>query len=161
MPTPNAAWRFRSFRSRVMSKRSGSSQASGSRLAEPNIMYTLESTGMSTPWRLTGQVFVRNRPCTGASKRRLSSTAFGMRVRSWRSSAICSGRSSRRLTRLLISRVVVSDPATSRNWQKPTICFSVSRWPSRSTVSNRVRRSSGTGSPASMAAARPLMCGSK
>ena len=88
-----------------------------SRLAEAYITRTLASAGMGQPATSVSATAVRNRPCTGGSKRSTSSMALSSSDQSATSLARSSGCVQSRWTAFPMAWVVVSLPATSRIWQ--------------------------------------------
>ena len=121
MPQLNEKWRIDSPRGRSTRKASGSSKVASSRFADAYSTISFESTGSVTPWRVTSSLFVRHRPSTGGSNRRLSSTVVRISDGSATTRSQRFGRSSsRRHTQLVISDVVVSWPAISSWFTMPT-----------------------------------------
>ena len=72
MPQPNAMWRLSA---RAMSRRSGSGNWAGSRLAAPMNGITMSPFGIVRPPIVTSSLGTRAVRCTGPSKRSSSSTA--------------------------------------------------------------------------------------
>ena len=113
--------------SRSRSKRSGSAQRSGSRLAAPIISITRAPAGIFSPPSSTSAVVTRGSPWTGGSKRSASSTASGTRSGSARRRSSSLGWASSASTALPSRFVVVSFPATSRSRQKASSSSGESR----------------------------------
>src|SRR5690348_12593229 len=110
MPWPKARWLVSA---RAMSNLSGSSYRAGSRPAAASEMITWARAGMTVPPRVTSPVVYRNVECgTGASQRRISSIARGIRAGSAARASRWSGWVSRAAVPLPIRLVVVSCPAT-------------------------------------------------
>ena len=143
----------------TMSSRSGSANASGSRLAAPMPIVTGVRGASATPPISVAQVVIRLPSWFELSKRRNSSTAVRISAGSASRRAFCSGQASRHARPLPIRLVVVSWPALSRKMQ---LCSSSARaqrlaaFAVRSGASARRPR----GRPARHGGARPGLRGS-
>ena len=125
-----------------MSKASGAVNALSSRLAEMCQNTTLSPSLMAWPPSSVSATAVRRKCMTGVTKRSISSTALGSRLRSWRSFCHCSGWSKKAAMAPDIKFWVVSLPATMSNMKKRSSSSSFSFSPSTSESIRTETRSS-------------------
>ena len=127
---------------RATSRRSGSSNCAGSRLAAPITRMAPSPFGIATPPIETSSSAIRAVACTTPSKRRNSSTAVRIRPGSAVSRRRWSGCRSSASTALPIRLVVVSCPATRISTLIANSSSASRRSPSTSARTSSLTRSS-------------------
>ena len=130
-------WRTRRAPSRwprATSKRSGSSNTAGSRLAAPSTVTTISPSATGTPSTTVSRRAIRAVRCTGESCRSTSSTAFGHSDGSSASTASWSRCAKSRLAPLEMRLTVVSNPAARMSIEVATSSCSVRPEPSSSAT---------------------------